>query len=112
MFVVRRPFRNFGHVMAPGSVVEPGTIKQFKSRLRDRAIIEVPEQDFDRWNAYFKSKFGVEIAVPKTDDVKTDYVKTDDVKADDVKADDVKADDVKAEEVKKPAKARAVVTAK
>ena len=102
MFVVRRPFRNFGHVMAPGSVVEPGAIKQFKSKLRDHAIVEVPEQDFDRWNAYFKGKFGVEIAVPKTDDVKTDEVKTDDVKTDDVKSEPAKA----------KATAKVVVTAK
>ena len=61
MFVVRRSFRNYNQMIAPGSVVEPGTIKRFKSRLRDRDIIEVPEQDFDKWNAYFIAKFGTPI---------------------------------------------------
>ena len=61
MFVVRRSFRNYNQMIAPGSVIEPGTIKRFKSRLRDRDIIEVPEQDFDEWNAYFIAKFGTPI---------------------------------------------------
>lgn len=65
MYVVRRSFRNFDQMMVPGSVVEPGTIKRFKSHLRDRDIIEVTEQDFDKWNAYFIGKFGVPIALPE-----------------------------------------------
>lgn len=63
MFVVRRAFKNYGEALLPGSVVEPGNIKNFKSRLRERVIIEVPEQDFEKWNNYFKTKFGVPIAV-------------------------------------------------
>lgn len=62
MYVVRRPFRNKGHVMLPGSVVEPGDIKMFKSRLRDRVIVEVTEHNFNEYTAYFKEKFGVTIA--------------------------------------------------
>ena len=63
MFVVRRAFKNYGEALLPGSVVEPGNIKNFKSRLRERVIIEVPEQDFEKWDNYFKTKFGVPITV-------------------------------------------------
>lgn len=61
MYVVRRAFRNYNQMMVPGSAVEPGSIKRFKTRLRDRDIIEVSEQGFDSWNNYFLSKFGVPI---------------------------------------------------
>lgn len=65
MYVVRRSFRNYNQMMVPGSVVEPGTIKRFKSHLRERDIIEVNEHDFDKWNAYFTGKFGNPILVPE-----------------------------------------------
>ena len=61
MYVVRRAFRNYNQMVVPGSIVEPGTVKRFKSHLRDRDIIEVTEQDFDKWNSYFVDKFGVPI---------------------------------------------------
>ena len=48
-------------MMTPGSIVEPGDIKWFKTRLRDRDVIEVHEQDLDKWEAYFNVKFGVSI---------------------------------------------------
>ena len=61
MFVVRRSFRNYGLMMLPGSVVEPASIKWFKTRLKDRYIIEVTAHNFDMWKEYFKDKFGVEL---------------------------------------------------
>lgn len=65
MYVVRRGFRNFGQMMTPGSLVEPGSVKQFKSRLNDGHIVEVNEQDFDKWQKYFKDRIGVEISMPE-----------------------------------------------
>ena len=116
MYVVRRAFKNFGKAMVPGSVVEPGTIKHFKSRLRDHVIIEVAEQDFDKWNTYFITKFGVPIqrenVKTENEDVKTDEVKTDEVKTDEVKTDEVKTDEVKATTVKPVAKAVAKAVSK
>ena len=61
MYVVRRAFRHLNQMVTPGSVVEPGSIKNFKGRLRDRFIVEVTEQDFDQWNEYFKTKYGTPI---------------------------------------------------
>ena len=63
MYVVRRAFRNYGQMMAPGSIVEPGTVKRFKSRLNDGHVVEVNEHDFDKWQKYFKERIGVEIQV-------------------------------------------------
>lgn len=65
MYVVRRAFRNFGQMMTPGSIVEPGAIKRFKSRLNDRHIVEVHEQDFEKWQKYFKERVGVELKHPE-----------------------------------------------
>lgn len=59
MYVVRRAFRNNNQMILPGSVVEPGSIKWFKTRLKDRIIVEVNAQNFNQWNEYFKAKFGV-----------------------------------------------------
>ena len=65
MYVVRRAFRNLNKMMAPGSVVEPGTIKWFKTRLKDRKIVEVTEHNFNQWHEYFAVKHGVNIHLPQ-----------------------------------------------
>lgn len=62
MYVVRRAFRNFGKMITPGSIVEPGNIKRFKFRLSNGNIVKVSEQDFDKWREYFKVRFDVDIA--------------------------------------------------
>lgn len=64
MYVVRRAFRNYGQMMAPGSIVEPGAVKRFKSRLNDGHIVDVNEQDIEKWKKYFKERIGVELIVP------------------------------------------------
>ena len=74
MYVVRRSFRNYGQMVVPGSVVEPGTIKRFKSRLNDGNIVEVTEQNFDKWDTYFRQRIGVSINV-KPDEQKPDEQK-------------------------------------
>ena len=61
MYVVRRAFRNNNCMIAPGSIIEPGVVKHFKARLRDRYIIEVSGQSLDNWDEYFKIKHGVSI---------------------------------------------------
>lgn len=62
MYVVRRAFRNYGQMMAPGSVVEPAAIKRFKSRVAEGKIVEVTEHNFDKWREYFKVRMNVEIS--------------------------------------------------
>ena len=65
MYVVRRSFRNYGQMMIPGSTVEPGSIKRFKSRLNDGHIVEVSEQNFDKWDNYFRERIGTPIMLPE-----------------------------------------------
>ena len=67
MYVVRRAFRNYGQMMAPGSVVEPGAIKRFKSRLNDGHIVDIREQDIEKWQKYFKERIGVDIVRTEPD---------------------------------------------
>ena len=62
MYVVRRAFRNFGKMITPGSIVEPGNIKRFRFRLSNSNVVEVNEHNFDKWREYFKVRFGVDIA--------------------------------------------------
>ena len=61
MYVVKKSFRNYGQIIVPGSIVEPGTIKRFKSLLGEKRIIEVNEHNFKTWQEYFKVKFNIEL---------------------------------------------------
>lgn len=63
MFVVRKPFRNGGQMMLPGSVIEPGSVKWFRTRLKDRVIIEVNAHNFDYWKLYFNNRYGIKITL-------------------------------------------------
>lgn len=71
MFVVRKSFRNYNQMVLPGTIVEPGSIKWFKNRFKDRYIVEVNEQNFDKWEEYFVGKYGVSLkeAEPDTEEV-------------------------------------------
>ena len=57
--------------MVLGSIVEPSTIKRFKSRLADGHIIEVTEQNFDKWRYVFKERYGVTLSPVETVPVET-----------------------------------------
>lgn len=62
MYVVRRPFKCFGKCFTPGDVVKDVTgVKCFNSKLVDRKIIEVTEQNYESMKNYFKQKFGVDL---------------------------------------------------
>lgn len=66
MFVVKRPFRNCGIVLTAGSVItEPASIKHFKTRLGMGKIVCVTEDNFKKYQSYFKEKFGVDITPAK-----------------------------------------------
>ena len=67
MYIVKRPFRNLGRVMTVGSVIsEPTAIKRFKGRLAEGKILFVPDKDFEKTKAFFKSKYGVDISTEET----------------------------------------------
>lgn len=87
MFVVRRPFKNFGKVHTVGSVItEPTAIKRFNGKLAEGKIIEVTEQTYENAASYFKGKFGVDIPplTTSTEEVKTEEGKTEEGKTEEV----------------------------
>lgn len=62
MYIVKRPFRNLGKVLTPGSVITDTTsIKLFRSRVAEGKIVRVDERNYDSTSAYFKAKYGVDI---------------------------------------------------
>lgn len=61
MYVVTRTFRDAKGVFTAGTVVEPTDVRTFRSRLADRHIINVDECDMDRWVAFFKNRYGIDL---------------------------------------------------
>lgn len=61
MYVVTRTFRDAKGVFIAGTVVEPTDVRTFRSRLADRHIINVDECDIDRWGAFFKNRYGIDL---------------------------------------------------
>ena len=59
MFVVRRSFRGPHGPLKAGSVVEPADMKDFRYRLQQKHVVEVNEQNFDKYQKFFKSKYNV-----------------------------------------------------
>lgn len=67
MYVVRRPFKCFGKCFITGDIVtDVAEVKGFKSKLVDRKIIEVTEQNYESLKGYFKQKFGVDLPANET----------------------------------------------
>lgn len=61
MFVVRRAFRDSDGVRSVGSIVAPTDVKRFQHRFGMGYIIEVTEQNLDRYTEYFKARYHVDI---------------------------------------------------
>ena len=59
MFVVRRSFRGPHGPLKAGSVVEPVDMKDFRYRLQQKHVVEVNEQNFDKYQKFFNSKYNV-----------------------------------------------------
>lgn len=61
MYVVKRSFRDVGGMVPAGSVVEPAGIRNFKRRVLEGHIVEVNEQNFDRYVDFFKQRYDVDL---------------------------------------------------
>ena len=61
MFVVKRAFRDASGMIPAGSIVEPAGIKRFKHRLLEGHIVEVNEQNFDKYADFFKQRYGIDL---------------------------------------------------
>lgn len=63
MFVVKRTFRDASGMIPAGSIIEPAGIKRFKHRLLEGHIVEVNEQNFDKYADFFKQRYGIDLPV-------------------------------------------------
>ena len=61
MYIIRRSFKGHRGLLSAGSVVEPADVKQFKYRLNEKHIVEVNEQNFERYHSFFLERFGIDI---------------------------------------------------
>lgn len=78
MFVVKRTFRDASGMIPAGSIVEPAGIKRFKHRLLEGHIVEVNEQNFDKYADFFKQRYGIDLPVieqPKVEQEKVEQSK-------------------------------------
>ena len=71
MFVVRRPFRDSEGLKTVGTIVVPAAIQRFRYRLGNGYIVEVTEQNFDKYVAYFRDRHHVDIR-PKQEEKTVD----------------------------------------
>ena len=61
MFVVTRTFRDANGVFGVGSIVDPTSVKTFRSRLQQRHIVDIDESNILEWSEYFKNRYGIDI---------------------------------------------------
>ena len=61
MFVAKRAFRDASGMIPAGSIVEPAGIKRFKHRVLEGHIVEVTEQNFDKYADFFKQRYGIDL---------------------------------------------------
>ena len=76
MFVVKRTFRDASGMIPAGSIVEPAGIKRFKHRLLEGHIVEVNEQNFDKYADFFKQRYGIDLPEVKQEKVEQPKVST------------------------------------
>jgi membrane protein involved in colicin uptake len=61
-YVVRRPFKTNGIMYEVGSVIpDPTLIRFFKTKLRDKKIVEVNGANFSKIAEYIKVRAGIDI---------------------------------------------------
>lgn len=62
MFIVTRTFRDANGVFSVGSVVDATQVRTFKSRLADKHIVDVNEQNLEQWTTFFKNRYNINIS--------------------------------------------------
>ena len=62
-YIVRRAFRDKQGPLPVGSIVEPTGVRNFKYRLGEQHIVQVNEQNYERYANLFLERFGV--VIPK-----------------------------------------------
>ena len=74
MYVVRRPFRGPHGPMVVGSIVEPTDLRDFNYRLREKHIVEITEQNYEKYKYFFKQRFGIDLAKLPNKNIKVNKV--------------------------------------
>ena len=74
MYVVRRPFRGPHGPMVVGSIVEPTDLRDFNYRLREKHIVEITEQNYEKYKYFFKQRFGIDLAKLPNKNIKINKV--------------------------------------
>lgn len=72
-FICKRAFRDVKGPIPTGSITDPVEIKRFRFRLQEGHIVEVTEQNFEKYASFFKQRFGIDI--PGLGDVPSEEVK-------------------------------------
>ena len=66
MYITIRAFRNYGEMVPAGVSVEPAQIRRFKDKVRDGKIVEITDNNKNKYEAYvsrmLQKKFTVDTA--------------------------------------------------
>lgn len=62
MYIVVRTFRDANGVFGVGSIVDPTSVRTFRSRLQQRHIVDVQEDNVEEWARYFKNRHGIDLS--------------------------------------------------
>lgn len=62
MYIVARTFRDANGVFGVGSIVDPTSVKTFRSRLQQRHIVDVDERNLSEWVTFFKNRHGIDLS--------------------------------------------------
>lgn len=108
-FICRRAFRDGSGPVHAGSIVEPAGIKRFRYRLQEGHIVEVTEQNFEKFEGFFKQRYGIDI--PLLEEQPVDVPKPEEPVSEETKPEEPVSEEIKPEEPK-PARAKAVSKAK
>jgi len=63
-YICKRAFRDTHGPVPAGSIVDPAGLKRFKYRLQEQHIVEITEQNYERYAKYFSIKYAVDIPNP------------------------------------------------
>ena len=62
MYIVTRTFRDANGVFGVGSIVDPTSVKAFRSRLQQRHIVDINEANLEEWVQFFKNRHGINLS--------------------------------------------------
>ena len=63
MYITIRAFRNYGEMVPAGVIVEPAQIRRFKDKVRDGKIVEITDNNKQKYNDYVSRMLNKEYSV-------------------------------------------------